>query len=164
MCSPSVPNIQFFNLHPVLQPVTKPERDVLIGKCFVFSLFSCSWFWFNQPTFFPVSLLPVAVQPSSVSSQPLQALRFSPKFSLPNYWGMRREGPWCPKAGSVTDKQNSSAGWVEGLPNQVRTGVRSHGVEVLGTGAVGLFAFISGERDLQEGSLSHKKLLLLRTL
>lgn len=32
------------------------------------------------------------------------------------------------------------------------------GVEVMGTGAIGLFALISGGRDLQEGSLSHKKI------
>lgn len=127
---------------------------------------------------FPEGILHVAVQPSSVSSQPLQAsagvpwvvVEISTEILSPKYWGIRREGSLSPKAGSVTDKQNNLARWVEELPNhwENRDGTwwcgDCLGVEVVGTGAVGLFALIRGGRDLQEGSLSHKKLLLLRTL
>lgn len=130
---------------------------------------------------FPAQLLPTfflwvfstCLSSQAVSSWPLQAsagipwvaVEISTKILSPKYRGIRREGFLCPK-GWICDQKAEwfSLLWVEGLPNHCedRGGVwwcrDCLGVEVVGTGAVGLFALISGEEDLQEGSLSHKKI------
>lgn len=106
----------------------------------------------------------MAVQPSSVNSGWL--LRFPLKFSVPNT-GIRR----APKAGFVAKKQNDLAhGELRGCQMTARPVVVFDGVGIVWVwmwwahGLLDYFAFISGERDLQEGSLSRRKLLLWRTL
>lgn len=123
------------------------------------------------PTFF-LWVFCMCLSSQAVSSRPLQAsagvpwlaVEISTKIPSPRYWGIWREGSLCPESWICDQKaEQFSSLWAERLPDHCedRGGIYwcrdCLGVEVVGTGAVGLFALISGERDLQEGSLSHKK-------
>lgn len=95
------------------------------------------------------------------------AVEISTKTLRPKCWGIRREGSSCPKAGSVTKKQNNLAHYeLRGCQIPVRTGVVSGGAGMLW---VWRWWWAQGLLDcllcvVGWGILSPIKLLLLRAL